>query len=88
LASKTFCFSTVFLTGSTSHPGTLPFASISTGLKTDPGAFRFCQIEPIFQRFSSQHGSAVNRRQNAAKKEGGAATGHHRPFFPSFNKQD
>ena len=29
------------------QPGTLPFASISTGLKTDPGAFRFCQIEPL-----------------------------------------
>ena len=25
----------------------LPFVSISTGLKTDPGAFRICQIERI-----------------------------------------
>ena len=30
------------------QPGTLPFAFISTSLKTDPGAFRFCQIERIF----------------------------------------
>ena len=30
------------------QPGTLPFAPSSIGLKTDPGAFRFCQIERIF----------------------------------------
>ena len=29
------------------QPGTLPFAPHSTGLKTDPEAFRFCQIQRI-----------------------------------------
>ena len=29
------------------QPGIIPFAAYSTGLKTDPGAFRFCQIQRI-----------------------------------------
>ena len=30
------------------QPGTITFSVNLTGLKTDPGAFRFCQIQRIF----------------------------------------
>ena len=53
----------------------LPFASILTGLKTDPGAFRFCQIEPIFASFSSQQDPTDTR----AKKRQGC---RHRQALP------
>ena len=33
------------------RPGTLPFGPIPTGLKIDPGAFRFCQLSRIFAGF-------------------------------------
>jgi hypothetical protein len=40
------------------QPGTTTFAHNSTGLKTDPRAFRFCQIQRIFANFSSRYNSA------------------------------
>ena len=49
------------------QPGTTPFAHNSTGLKTDPGAFRFCQIERIFASFHRCHDSARNPRKKVAE---------------------
>ena len=58
------------------YPGTITFSVNSTGLKTDPGAFRFCQIESIFA-------AAMTRPCNRHKKEGEAtATG--KPFHAIF----
>ena len=45
------------------QPGIIPFAAYSTGLKTDPGAFRFCQIERIFNGLRSHRDSAIQSTQ-------------------------
>ena len=49
------------------HPGTTAFAAYLTGLKTDPGAFRFCQIERIFDGLRSRHDSARNPSKKVAE---------------------
>ena len=43
------------------HAGIIAFGSNLTGLKTDPGAFRFCQIMQILSVFRNAHDSAYNR---------------------------
>ena len=50
------------------QPGTLTFTPSFAGLKTDPGAFRFCQIERIFNGLRSHRDSAI---QSAQKNRAG-----------------
>ena len=57
------------------QPGTLPFAPISTGLKTDPGAFQFCQIE-LFYRLLKPFVATPNQvRRSTFEPQAGQAIG-------------
>jgi hypothetical protein len=49
------------------QPGTTPFAHAPTDLKTDPGAFRFCQIEYFSEQLNHKPTDWKHHFQNPRK---------------------